>query len=152
MQHARALALTVGAVLAAAGPGLAGCGSQGGGPDAQSGGVVVHCDVVDQKCGAGARCDYLCESTTPALACLPDPGTGAELGQSCRVNNADPGPGSAPVCRRASGCFAASGTATTCYHYCRVDGDCPQGTCALDRQITVSCGGGAIPLPVHLCL
>jgi hypothetical protein len=129
-------------------------GRDGGASAADAGAstVPVRCDVVDQNCPAGNRCDFFCEDGLVVIGCVPESPAPTPVGQSCPPDPVDAGTGISR-CIRGSGCFGSSHAPAACVQYCRPGSPCPAGTtCDTTRIKRTICPRTAGDLPVGLCL
>jgi len=134
---------------------LGACSSSSLGADAstpEGGAIPIRCDVVDQTCPAGQRCDFTCDpSGALVIACTTEPAGAGKAGDSCSGRDAG-STGATSSCGRGTGCFGSSAKGPTCYRYCRAGSECPQGTtCDTMTSYRAVCPGGSANLPVGLC-
>lgn len=131
----------------------AACSSSSPAVDAAADGAIpITCDVVDQTCPAGQRCDFTCDQTGAlVIACTTEPANAAKAGDSCSGRDAG-ATGATSSCMRGTGCFGSSMKGPTCYRYCRTGSECPMGTtCDTTTPFRGICPKGSGNLPVGLC-
>jgi hypothetical protein len=113
------------------------------------GAIPIHCDVVDQTCPTGQRCDFTCDQNGQlVIACTTEPANAAKAGESCSGRAT----GATSSCMRGTGCFGSSMKGPTCYRYCRTGSECPMGTtCDTSTPFRAVCPKSSGNLPVGLC-
>jgi hypothetical protein len=124
-----------------------------GGPlaDGASPAVPVRCDVVQQNCPAGKRCDFTCDNGVLVIACITAAANPGPVGASCA--GSDGGTSTGSSCSAGTGCFGSAGKPIMCYRYCRAGSECPAGTtCNTTTRFRGVCSKGSGDLPVGLCL